>query len=154
MTSSSIQATPQVLTAAGRRDVQQRLDRALEALTKLAQRMSAGERSADELAEHQRLLAQVEQLTAVLSQASTVDAVDEDPTIVEVGDEVDVEDEDGSVDTYALVHSAEANAGAGRVSVDSPLGRALLGARPGDRVVVQAPDGPYTCTVRDRRRLQ
>lgn len=153
MASPPIQGTPQVLTAAGRRDVQERLDRALEALTKLSQSMSAGERTPDQIAEHQRLVSQVEQLTAVLTQATDVAAVDEDPTIVEVGDEVDVEDEDGDVDTYALVHSAEANASKGRVSVDSPLGRALLGARPGDKVVVKAPGGDYTCIVRDRRRL-
>ena len=149
-----LQDTPRVLTAAGRRDVELRLERAQEALVKLDERMKAGERTPDEIAEHERLTAQVEQLTAILEQSSDVAAVDEDPTIVEVGDEVDVEDEDGDVETYALVHPAEANASEGRVSVESPLGQALLGARPGDEVVVQAPGGAYTCVVRDRRRLE
>lgn len=149
-----IQDTPRVLTAAGRRDVQQRLERAQEALAKLDERMKSGERTPEDIAEHERLTSQIEQLTAILEQSADVAEVDEDPTIVEIGDEVDIEDEDGEVETYALVDPAEANASEGRVSVESPLGQALLGARPGDKVVVQAPGGSYTCIVRDRRRLE
>lgn len=152
MAASSARTDLPVLTSAGRRDVQQRLDRALEALARVAERMNSGERGPEELAEHRRLLEQVEQMSAVLRRAARVTDVDEDPTIVEVGDEVDVEI-DGQVDTYALVHPVEASAADGRISIASPLGRALLGARPGDQVVVDAPAGPYTCTVRERRRL-
>ena len=152
MAVSSAQTDLPVLTTAGRRNVQQRLDRALEALARLAQRMSAGERSPDEFAEHQRLLDQVDQLTAVLARAADVGDIDEDPTIVEVGDEVDIEIA-GGVDTYALVHPVEANASEGRISVVSPLGRALLGARPGASVRVHAPAGDYTFTLLERRRL-
>lgn len=149
---SWVQTDAPVLTAAGRRELEQRLDRALDALAQLAERMNAGERGADELAEYRRLLGQVEELNAVLARAADAATVDEDPTIVEVGDEVDVETDDG-LETYAIVHPAEANAAAGRISVASPLGRALLGARPGDRVVVDAPMGAYPCTIRARRRL-
>ena len=48
---------------------------------------------------------------------------------------------------------AEASASEGRISISSPLGRALLGARPGDSVTVRAPGGDYTTTVLARRRL-
>jgi transcription elongation GreA/GreB family factor len=144
---------PSVLTAAGRRDLQQRLDRTLEQLTHLSERMRAGERGPEEMAEHRQLVTQVEELTAILQGAADVGSVDEDPSIVELGDEVDVEMPDGEVDTWALVHAVEANHAAGRMSVASPLGRALLGARPGDRVAVEAPAGTYECTVRARRRL-
>lgn len=145
--------TPTVLSAAGRRDLQERLDRTLEALARLAERMSAGERGAEEMAEHRQLLAQVEELTAVLHAAADIDSVEEDPSIVELGDQVDVQMPDGEVDTWALVHAVEANHASGRMSVTSPLGRALLGARPGDTVTVQAPAGSYDCTIRARRRL-
>jgi transcription elongation GreA/GreB family factor len=144
---------PTVLTAAGRRDLQQRLDRTLEALARLAGRMSAGERGPEQVAEHRQLLHQVEELTAVLQRAAGVDSVEEDPSIVELGDEVDIEMPGGDVDTWALVHAVEANHAAGRMSIASPLGRALLGARPGDRVTVEAPAGAYDCTIRARRRL-
>jgi transcription elongation factor GreA len=141
-----------VLTAAGRGHVQERLERAREALAQSAERMSTGQGDPDELAEYQRQADLVDQLEAVLNSAADVTAVDEDPTIVEVGDEVDVEMQDGMV-TYALVHPAEASPAAGRISAMSPLGRALLGTRPGDEVVVAAPGGSYACRVRARRRL-
>ncbi|HVM13596.1 MAG TPA: GreA/GreB family elongation factor [Egibacteraceae bacterium] len=147
------QLEPTLLTTAGRRDLQRQLDRTLVVLAELAERMSAGERGADELAEHRQLLRRVQALSAALQSAGDLASLDEDPSIVELGDEVDVEMPDGQVDTYALVHPVEARASDGRVSITSPLGRALLGSRPGDRVTVDAPAGAYTCLVRGRRRL-
>ena len=48
--------------------------------------------------------------------------------------------------THVLVSAAESDPGSGRLSIDSPLGRALAGARPGDEVEFDAPRG--------RRRLE
>ena len=48
---------------------------------------------------------------------------------------------DGDEVTYTLVGTAEADPGAGRLSVASPVGRALIGARAGDEVAVQTPRG-------------
>lgn len=144
---------PTVLTAAGREHLHWRLDRALTTLADLAERMSAGERGADELAEHRQLIREVEELTAVLDSAADLASVEEDPAVVELGDEVAVEMPDGSIDTYALVHPVEAKASQGRVSVSSPLGKALLGSAPGERITVEAPAGAYTCVVTSRRRM-
>ena len=47
----------------------------------------------------------------------------------------------GEERTVTLVHPIEANATAGRISVLSPVGRALLGRRPGAVVAVIAPNG-------------
>jgi transcription elongation factor GreA len=49
---------------------------------------------------------------------------------------------DGLTAEYTLVGSAEADLAAGRLSVASPVGRALLGKTVGDEVVVQTPRGP------------
>jgi transcription elongation factor GreA len=43
--------------------------------------------------------------------------------------------------TYQLVNPAEARGGTGRLSVDSPVGKALVGRRAGDEVEVSAPSG-------------
>ena len=51
-------------------------------------------------------------------------------------------------EVYHLVGSAEANPSEGRISVESPMGRALLGARVGDKVTVQAPDGEIVFRVK------
>lgn len=63
-----------------------------------------------------------------------------------LGTEVDLE-EDGDRMTYALVGAAESDPGAGRISVDSPVGKALVGARAGDEVVVRTPRGEARYTV-------
>ena len=56
--------------------------------------------------------------------------------------------EDGyEPETYHLVGPAEANPREGKISDASPLGRALLGKRPGDKVVVKAPDGAFEYVI-------
>jgi transcription elongation factor GreA len=49
---------------------------------------------------------------------------------------------------YTLVAATEADAATGKVSFQSPVGRALDGARPGDTVVVPTPKGERRLTVR------
>jgi transcription elongation factor GreA len=43
--------------------------------------------------------------------------------------------------SYQLVNAAEARPGTGRLSIDSPVGQAVLGKRAGDEVSVSAPSG-------------
>jgi transcription elongation factor GreA len=54
---------------------------------------------------------------------------------------------DGDELTYELVGSAEADPAAGRLSVASPVGRALLGANAGAEVSVTTPRGPVAYRV-------
>jgi len=69
--------------------------------------------------------------------------VDAAADVVGFGSIITVLDETtGAEATYTLVGSAEARAGAGRLSADSPVGRALIGHRAGDVVAVQTPRGP------------
>lgn len=58
---------------------------------------------------------------------------------------------DGDEQTFVLVGSAEADPAAGRISDVSPVGRALLGARAGDQVTAQLPNGTVTYQVREVR---
>ncbi len=46
-----------------------------------------------------------------------------------------------TAEEYYVVGSAEAMPSQGKISNESPLGKALMGKRVGERVVVQAPDG-------------
>ncbi len=54
---------------------------------------------------------------------------------------------DGDTVTYVIVGTAEADPGAGRLSIASPVGRALMGASPGDEVPVETPRGRATYRV-------
>jgi len=60
---------------------------------------------------------------------------------------VTVEGEDGAERCYRLVGPDEFDAAAGLISVEAPIGRALLGKRPGDAVVVLRPAGPLELTL-------
>jgi transcription elongation factor GreA len=42
---------------------------------------------------------------------------------------------------YQLVGPDESNIKAGRISVSSPLGKSIIGKKPGDEIVLQAPGG-------------
>jgi transcription elongation factor GreA len=58
------------------------------------------------------------------------------------GATVDLADEDGGDEvTYQIVGEDEADIKNGRISVSSPIARALIGKEEGDIAVVQAPGG-------------
>ena len=56
---------------------------------------------------------------------------------------------DGETLKFTIVGSAEAKPTAGRISNESPVGRALLGHKRGDKVVVRVPAGDDTYTITD-----
>jgi len=60
--------------------------------------------------------------------------------LVEVGSHVMVE-ADGSKEQYVIVGSAEAAPGEGKISNESPVGRALLGHKAGETVKLSVPAG-------------
>ena len=55
--------------------------------------------------------------------------------------------DDGSTVTYQLVGPDETDLKTGKISVDAPVGRALLGKRPGDVVTVFRPKGAVDFTI-------
>jgi transcription elongation factor GreA len=67
---------------------------------------------------------------------------------VAFGSTVEVADRDsGKRTAYTLVSAVDADAAAGRLSVESPVGQALVGARPGDVVEIRTPKGKRTLEV-------
>jgi transcription elongation factor GreA len=66
---------------------------------------------------------------------------------VSIGATVEVESEDGPI-TFTIVGSTEARPADGRISNESPVGRALLGRQVGEKVVVKAPAGDVVYTVK------
>ncbi len=60
---------------------------------------------------------------------------------VGLGSTVIVQEPGQASETYTIVGTVEANARAGMISDESPLGKALMGRKVGDEVLVQAPGG-------------
>jgi len=67
--------------------------------------------------------------------------------VVRVGSRVTVRNQEGELETYTIVGSAEANPSRGLISNESPVGHALLGKKAGEEVLVQAPAGLLRLTV-------
>jgi len=89
----------------------------------------------------------IEFLGKRLDELTVVKPREDDPDRVYFGAWVDLEDEDGTVSEYRVVGPDEFDAASGRISMDSPLGRALLGRAAGDSFVLQRPKGPATYVV-------
>lgn len=69
------------------------------------------------------------------------------PDYVQLGSAATVRDAEGNVETFVIVAPRDADPRAGRVSIESPVGRALLGRRVGESVTVAAPGGSFSLTV-------
>ncbi len=83
----------------------------------------------------------IARLTERLRNARVTEVVT-DAGVVTFGATVDVLDEEaGRSSTYTIVGPTEADAAAGRLSSESPVAQALLGAAPGDVVKVPTPGG-------------
>ena len=67
--------------------------------------------------------------------------------VVSLGSRVHVELEEGEQE-YVIVGSTEANPDKGYISDQSPIGRALIGRKPGDEVEVEVPSGRITYKIK------
>lgn len=70
------------------------------------------------------------------------------PTYVSIGSTVMVVCDSRTCE-YMIVGIEEADPAASKISFESPLGRAFLGKRAGDQVVVSAPKGEYIYTIQE-----
>jgi transcription elongation factor GreA len=66
---------------------------------------------------------------------------------VALGSKVHVELEEGEVE-YVIVGSTEANPDEGKISDQSPIGKALLGKKAGDEVEVEVPSGKIVYRIK------
>ena len=152
MTTDHATSARPVLTTPGRAWVEGRLERTQERLDHIADEL-VNERTEQLIVERRQLLDQVEELTQLLRIAIAPGAVADDPSIVELGDEVTVEFADGERETFLIVHPVEAGMDENRTASDAPLAQAVLGRRPGDSITVSSPAGGYELTIVSRERI-
>lgn len=110
---------------------------------------SAYEDAKNEQAKLEGEIMQLEQLLAVTEIMTEEMYTDEAGVlIVRIGMQVEVESEIGAIRTFKLVETFEAEPKSGFISDQSPVGKALLGHKQGDKVSVSAPGGVMTYTIR------
>jgi transcription elongation factor GreA len=92
--------------------------------------------------EQAMLEARIYSLEERLRSAIVIDSDQVATDVVGVGTKVTLQDmQRGDVVQYSIVGSAEADPGAHKLSNESPVGRAILGHKPGDKVTVAVPQG-------------
>lgn len=149
---------PQYLTPEGMANLEKRLKnlinvRRVEVAERLRQAMEEGgelsENSEYEDAKNEQAFieGEIARLEGILSTAEIIDDNQTFDTAVPGARVTVVEKGTDDEEVYFLVGSAEANPSEGKISVESPLGKALLGAKVGDRVKVKAPDGEIVFNV-------
>lgn len=95
--------------------------------------------------EQARLEARIAELEYLLANATVLDKGRTD--VVSLGSVVQLETSDDRKYRYTIVGSYEANPGAGRISNESPVGKALVGRKAGDQVIVVTPGGVKEYTI-------
>lgn len=80
-------------------------------------------------------------LSSLIKDAEIVDPRNIRSDVVEFGALVELVDEEDKKSRWRLVGVGEADAGLGSISWKSPLGKALLGKKVGDFVLVERPKG-------------
>ncbi|MBZ9569713.1 GreA/GreB family elongation factor [Patescibacteria group bacterium] len=63
----------------------------------------------------------------------------EKQNIVNLGAIVTLKEQDGRINEFMIVGTLEANPSEGKISSESPVGKALLGRKTGDEVVITSP---------------
>ena len=89
-----------------------------------------------------QLEARIRELEGMLRHAVLVDTDDQAGAGARIGSKVTIVNvATSAASSYQLVNAAEARPGTGRLSIESPVGAAVLGKRVGDEVLVTAPSG-------------
>ena len=86
-------------------------------------------------------------LEKMLANCVIIDSNNPTHDLVRLGSHVTVVNQDGEHESFLIVGSAEANLRESKISNESPVGRALMGRRIGERVEVAAPGGTMTFSV-------
>lgn len=89
----------------------------------------------------------IKELEYLLASAKIIEEGGAHGNVVQVGSRVTIQEEGAEPEVYTIVGAAEANPVLGRISNESPLGKALIGKKAGDNVQVDAPQGSFRVTI-------
>jgi transcription elongation factor GreA len=147
---------PSFLTRQGYQKLQDELEylrtvKRQEVAARLHEAMEGGELIEDaeyEAAKNEQAFVEgrIQELEILLANAHVIE--DKARTdVVQIGATVKIQEGDNEPEVYTIVGPAEANPREGRISNESPLGKALMERRAGDQVRVDAPAGSFTVVV-------
>lgn len=138
------------LSARGREEIEAELTRLQDERPEAAARIADARHGGTDASENLDLRdaldalavleARITELRTTLGRAEPLEAVVSDGT-ARIGNTVRLRREDGEEATYTLVSPPEASPRRGRISVASPIGRAIVGHHQGEEVLAETPAG-------------
>ncbi|MBA3468779.1 MAG: transcription elongation factor GreA [Herpetosiphonaceae bacterium] len=137
-----LEAEIEELETVGRKDVAERIRQAKE----LGDISESGEYE-DAKNKQAFLEGRIREVRNILNNAQMIDEENSDTREVRVGSSVTIRYEDGDEEEWMIVGAAEANPRNGKISNESPIGSALLGKKPRQKVSVTTPSGIAKLTV-------
>jgi transcription elongation factor GreA len=147
------------LTPEGKQELEQELARREAELPEVSTRLGEARAGGNDPAENLDLrdamdaLALLEgrigELRALLAASEPIDVSAPRDGVARLGTKVKVRHADGEVASYMLVSPAEADPRRGRISEESPIGRALIGRKKNEEVTADTPSGSERLVVLD-----
>jgi len=147
------------LTAEGRQELEQELARLVAELPVVSLRLGDARAGGNDPAENldlreamdaQALLeGRIGELRALLASAEPIEDGASRDGIIRLGARIKIRHADGEEASYLLVSPAEADPRRGRISEESPIGRALVGRKKNEEVTADTPSGPEHLVVLD-----
>lgn len=93
-----------------------------------------------------QLEARIKELEYKLEHSEIADKAKE-TGVINIGSTITVKYDDGEEDDYVIVGSVEADPFNNRISVESPIGKAVLGHKEKETVDVESPNGSYQVQI-------
>ncbi len=90
----------------------------------------------------------IQELDVILATARVIEENHHNKEgLIQIGSTVTIEEEGSPAETYIIVGAAEANPREGKISNESPIGKAVLGHRAGEVLQVEAPGGQFNVKI-------
>jgi transcription elongation factor GreA len=90
----------------------------------------------------------IQELEALLASAKIIeDSSKKKSDVIQLGSKVTIKEGNFEAETFTIVGAAEANPREGKISNESPIGKAILGHKAGDTVKVETPGGTYNVKI-------
>ena len=148
--------SPHQLTESGVAELEAELEKLKQRRGEVAERLKAAKELGDlsenadytvALEEQEYVESRINEISDVLQNVEIIKSPG-DKDKVELGNTVTLESEGKDI-SYTVVGSLESDPTAGKISQESPIGKALLGAKKGDRVEITTPGGNRECKVKE-----
>jgi transcription elongation factor GreA len=128
-----------------------RTTKRLEVANRLHEAMEGGElieNAEYEAAKNEQAFVEgrIQELEMILASARVI-GKKEKGDLVQVGSTVTIKEGGSSSEKYTIVGVAEANPREGKISNESPIGKAILNHRAGEEVHVEAPGGTFKVKI-------